>query len=69
MSNPKKPPVRNCEECRHFYPNPLTKHAHCNRGQKLYFTFPKYPGFQDPKSWGYRRSCRLFQEHQTIAKP
>ncbi|MCE5310428.1 MAG: hypothetical protein LLG20_22555 [Acidobacteriales bacterium] len=57
-------PIRNCDECKHFVPNQATKHAHCARGQKLRFTFPKLPGIQDPKSWGYRRQCELFQNIQ-----
>ncbi len=59
-----KAPIQQCQQCRHFVLNPFTLHAHCQRGQKLSFTFPKTPGFQDPKSWGWRRRCNLFEQPQ-----
>lgn len=69
MSKPKRQPVRNCDECKHFVPNPHTKHAHCARGQKLHFTFPHLPGIQDPKSWGYRRKCEMFTASPPMPAP
>lgn len=63
----KSGPMRNCEKCQHFRVDPLKKHAHCERGQKLHFTFPKLPGFQHPDTWGYRKRCHLFQKWETAS--
>jgi hypothetical protein len=55
-----KAPIRNCEKCIHFVQLPEKKRAHCARGKKLHFIFPKLSGLQHPDTWGYRTSCNLF---------